>query len=71
MLHQQINIVLTNKFGSIWRKSHVKNCSNTCKIEKFNCIKEKSCRSCCKVIIDHSTQIATIYWNEMQHDHLN
>ena len=68
-LHEQILVILKNKFGSTWCRKKAGNFSNTCKIEKYNCIKDKGCRSFCKVMIDHKTKIATIYWNEMEHNH--
>ena len=68
-LRENILVILKDKFGSEWHKSRSNKYSNNCKIEKYNCIKEKGCRSCCKVMIDHKTKIATIYWNEMEHNH--
>ena len=68
-LRENILVILKDKFGSEWHKSCSKKYSNNCKIERYNCIKEIGCRSSCKVMIDHKTKIATIYWNEMEHNH--
>lgn len=68
-LHQKIKSVLTNKFGSKWSKSLVKNSSNTCKTQRYICVNKSYCKCACNVIIDQKTQVATIYWNEKEHNH--
>ena len=70
-LHQQIRVILNNKFGSDWRKSTFKKSLNSKIIERYICIKkyDSDCNCACSVINDYETKIASIYWNEKEHNH--
>ena len=68
-LHKQIEIFLNDKLGSKMYKSCVKKTSNVSISQRYVCVKTLSCKCACNVIFHYEKKIATIYWNELEHDH--
>ena len=70
-LDQQIKTFLNQKLGSKWLKSYSKKPINNCSSIRFICSKMNTgCKSSCLAKIDKNTNIASIYWNQMEHLHI-
>ena len=69
-MNQQIELILNDKIKSVWRRLQFKKCENFRSFKRYHCIKNADCECLYKVVIDHQTKIASIYWNETEHNHL-
>ena len=70
-LDEQIITFLNQKLGSKWLKSYSNKTINNCLSIRFICSKMRiGCKSSCLAKIDKNTNIASIYWNQMEHLHI-